>query len=112
MHGHVLVPLLEPVVLLDVVKVIAPDDHGLVHLHLGDDSGQDAAADRHLADEGALLVDVVALPGLGYERRVKKLSTQQVKPAINSLGRVLISQEKTDRVIWGKRTERPFAVYT
>ena len=70
MHGHVLVPLLEPVVLLDVVKVIAPDDHGLVHLHLGDDSGQDAATDRHLADEGALLVDVVALPGLGYERRV------------------------------------------
>ena len=66
MHRHVLVPLLEPVVLLDVVEVIAPDDHGPVHLHLGDDPGEDSATDGDLADEGALLVDVVALLCLKY----------------------------------------------
>ena len=27
---------------------IIPDDHGLVHLHLGDDSGQDASTDGNL----------------------------------------------------------------
>ena len=58
-------PLLEPVVLLDVVQVVPPDDARLVHLQLGDDTGQDPAADGHLADEGALLVDVVAHLGLG-----------------------------------------------
>ena len=30
--GHVLVALLEPVVLLDVVKVVAADHHGVLHL--------------------------------------------------------------------------------
>ena len=66
MHGHVLVPLLEPVVLLDVVQVVPPDDARLVHLQLGDDTGQDPAADGHLADERALLVDVVAHTGLSW----------------------------------------------
>ena len=45
MHGHVLVAFLETVVLLDVMQVVPPDDNGLVHLHLGDDAGQNAATD-------------------------------------------------------------------
>merc|ERR1719264_251885 len=62
--GHVLVALLEPVVLLDVVKVVAADHHSVLHLHLGDGSGEHAAADGHVAGEGALLVNVVALARL------------------------------------------------
>ena len=31
-NGHVLVALLEPVVLLDVVKVVAADHHSVLHL--------------------------------------------------------------------------------
>ena len=57
MDSHVLVTFLEPVVLLDVVEVVPPDDDCPLHLHLGDGAGQDAATDRHVAGEGALLVD-------------------------------------------------------
>ena len=64
MDGHVLVALLEPVVLLDVVKVVTPDDNGPVHLHLGDDASKDTPTDGNLASEGALLVNVVAIFGL------------------------------------------------
>ncbi len=69
MHRHVLMPLLEPVILLDVVQVVPPDDAGPVHLQLRNDSGQDAPADRDLAGERALLVDVVTLASL--ERSTK-----------------------------------------
>ena len=72
-NGHVLVPLLEPVVFLDVVEVISPDDDGSVHLHLGDDSGQDAAEDGDMAGEGALLVDVLSLAGLKTLNVVKNV---------------------------------------
>ena len=75
MHRHVLVPLLEPVVLLDVVKVVPPDDAGPVHLQLGDDAGQDAAADGHVPGEGALLVNVLSLASL--YKRGKISQTQQ-----------------------------------
>ena len=57
MDSHVLVPLLEPVVFLDVVEVIPADDDGPGHLHLGDGSGQDAPTDRAVAGEGTLLVN-------------------------------------------------------
>merc|ERR1719361_351911 len=64
MDRHVLVSLLEPVVLLHVVEIVAPHDHGPVHLHLGDDPGQDSSTDRNLASEGALLVNVTSVLGL------------------------------------------------
>ena len=64
MHRHVLVPLLESVVFLDVMEAIPADDHGSVHLHLDDGAGQDAAADVHVACERTLLVNVVSLAGL------------------------------------------------
>lgn len=35
MDRHVLVPLLKTVVLADVVQVVASDDNGPLHLHLG-----------------------------------------------------------------------------
>ena len=64
MARNVLVPLLEPVVLSHVVKVVSPDDNGAVHLQLDDDSGENAASDGDISGEGALLVDVVTLTSL------------------------------------------------
>ena len=37
-----------PVVFLDIVKVIPPDDGGPVHLQLGDHTGEDTATDGNL----------------------------------------------------------------
>ena len=48
MDRHVLVSLLEPVVLLHVVEIVASHHNGPVHLHLGDDTGQDSSTDRDL----------------------------------------------------------------
>ena len=53
--------LFESVVLFDVVKIVAAD-HFRVHLDNG--AGEHAAADRHVAGERALLVNVVALARL------------------------------------------------
>ena len=61
--GEVLVAALVTGVLGDEVKVLAADDESAVHLGGDDGSGQDTAADRDLADEGALLVDVGAVNG-------------------------------------------------
>lgn len=55
-RGEVLVALLVPVVLGDVVEVLAADDDGAVHLGRHDGAGQDTAADGDEAGEGALLV--------------------------------------------------------
>ena len=64
MNGDVLVSLFESVVLLDVVQVVSADDHRPVHLHLCDDTGQNAATDRYLSGEGALFVHLVTLASL------------------------------------------------
>lgn len=61
--GEVLVAALVTGVLGDEVEVLAADDEGTVHLGGNDGAGQDTAADRDLADKGALLVDVVAVNG-------------------------------------------------
>jgi len=58
--AHVLVALLEAVVLPYVVQILASDDDSALHLHLLDNSGQDAAADRNVARERTLLVNVHA----------------------------------------------------
>jgi hypothetical protein len=42
------------------VQVVHAHDDGAVHLGRLDDTGQDAATDRHVAGERALLVDVGA----------------------------------------------------
>ena len=56
--------LLEPIVLLDVVKVVTPHHDGSVHLHLGDDTGQDTATNGNLASEWTLLVNIASTLGL------------------------------------------------
>lgn len=54
--SEVRVALLVTGVLGDVVEVLSPDDDGAVHLGRDDGAGQDTAADRDEASEGALLV--------------------------------------------------------
>jgi len=78
-HRHVLVSLLEAVILLDVVQVIPSDDAGPVHLELGDDARQDAAANADVAGEGALLVDVVSLTSLNMGRKRTTLAANSRK---------------------------------
>lgn len=58
------VALLVPRVLLDEVHVVPADDQRAVHLGRVDGARQNAAADRDVAREGALLVDVGTLDGL------------------------------------------------
>ena len=60
-----------PVVFLNIVKVIPPDDGGPVHLQLGDHTGEDTATDGHLASEGTLFVDVVSNASLSWGLEAK-----------------------------------------
>lgn len=64
MHGHVPVTLLKSVIFRQIVQVVATDDDGSLHLHLLDDTGQDATTNRHVAGEWALLVDIGAFDRL------------------------------------------------
>jgi len=50
---------------------IPPDDDGSVHFLFDDDSGQNSAADGHVAGEGALLVDEVSLASLRKVNKIK-----------------------------------------
>lgn len=59
--GEVLVALLVTGVLGDEVEVFAADDDRPVHLGRHDGAGEDTAADRDLAGEGALLVCEVSV---------------------------------------------------
>lgn len=68
MHRHIPVTLLKSVVFRQIVQVVAADDDGPLHLHLLHDTSQDAATDRHVASEWALLVDVSAFDRLEFAR--------------------------------------------
>lgn len=58
---HLCGPLQDsPLVLLDVMQVVAAHDDGAGHLGALHLTSQDAAADGHIAGEGALMVNVVA----------------------------------------------------
>jgi len=58
-----LMPLLETTVLLDVMKVIPPDNNGTLHLGRSNKSLQDLTTNGDVSGEGALLVNVVSLNG-------------------------------------------------
>ena len=53
-------PLLEALVLLDILHVITTNDDGAVHLHFADSPGEDAPANGDVASKGTLLIDVGA----------------------------------------------------
>merc|ERR550539_1708457 len=91
MDRHVPVSLLEPVVLLDVVEIVAPHNNGLVHLHLGDDSSQDSSTDGDLASEGTLLVNLAPIFGLIGDLEAK--TGVEEKPGLGWLQPSLLVEE-------------------
>ena len=56
--------LLVAFVLPDVVQVVPANDYSPLHLHALHDASQDAAPDRHVPSERALLVNVCPLDSL------------------------------------------------
>jgi len=60
---NVLVTLLETTVLRDVVKVIATNNYGPLHLGGDDKTLEDLSANGNISSEGALLVNVGSLDG-------------------------------------------------
>ena len=56
--------LLKSVVLLDVVKVVSPNDDGPLHLLALDNSRQDPPSDADITSERTLLVNVCPLNSL------------------------------------------------
>ena len=63
--GDVGVSLLVPAVLSDIMKIISSDNDGSVHFGADAHALEDTSSDGDVAGEGALLVDVVALHGVG-----------------------------------------------
>lgn len=61
MYRHVTVPLFEPIVLLNEVKVVPPDHNGPLHLHLLYDTSEDASPDGDISSERAFLIYVSAI---------------------------------------------------
>ncbi len=79
MDGEVGVSLLESSVFSNVLEVISSADDGSLHL-VGDNHAlEDAASDRHVAGEGALLVDVDTVYGSlgGLEAKADVLVVSQ-----------------------------------
>ena len=78
MNGDVVVALLEPVVLLDVVEVVASDNDGALHLGRDAHAFEDLTTDADISSERALLVDEVAvfriLGGCEAEANVAKVA--------------------------------------
>lgn len=63
-YRDVSVSLLKSVVLLDVVKVVSPENNRSLHLLTLHNSRQDSSTDAHIASERALLVNVFTLSSL------------------------------------------------
>ena len=81
MHRHVPMPLLEAVVLANVVKIVAPDDYCPLHLHLLHHPGEDAAPDGHIPREGTLLIDVRAIDSLPNRNTRMNTPVTTLQPA-------------------------------
>ena len=64
MSGHVLVPLLESVVLLNVMEVISSEYNGTCHLVRENNSLEESATDRNRGSERTLVVDVFSFNSL------------------------------------------------
>ena len=89
MNWHVLVALFETVVLLNVMQVVSPDNHGSVHLHFGDNTGENTSTDGNFADEWALFVNVITLASLFDHNEILDCSSWliciNIKNGVNSL---------------------------
>ena len=63
MRMNILVTLLETTVLLDVMKVVPPDNNRALHLGRDDKSLKDLSTNGDIASEWTLLVDIISLDG-------------------------------------------------
>ena len=64
MNRHVTMPLLETIVLLDVMQVVTADDDSPLHFHLLDNASKNSSTNGHITSEGAFLVNVGSLNSL------------------------------------------------
>lgn len=71
MDRHVFVPLLKPVVLLDVMEIITSDHYRPLHFVLDHHSTQDSTPNAHISGKRAFLIDIGAFGGL--KRNEKEL---------------------------------------
>ena len=79
MRGQRRVALLETIVLGNVVQVVTANDNRPLHLGRLDDARQDAAANRHVTSERALLVDVLACAGASArETKAERRETSDI----------------------------------
>lgn len=60
-NRHVAMPLFESIVLLNIMEVVSSDHNGSLHLHFDNCTSQNSASNGHVACEGALFVNVLAL---------------------------------------------------
>ncbi len=58
MYRHILVPLLESIILFDVMKVIPTNNNCTLHFHFLHHSGQYSAANGNVAGERTFLIDI------------------------------------------------------
>ena len=98
MDGHVLVTFLESLVLADVVKVVASDDDRTLHLHLNDDTSEDATADAHVARERTLLVNVSPLDRLSTATLVQHTEDATADADVARERTLLVNGSPLDRL--------------
>jgi len=68
-HRHIAMPLLVTLVLANVVKVVSSNNDGALHLHLYDNSCENATTNKNIAGEWTLLIDVVSIDS--FTRRLE-----------------------------------------
>ena len=74
MNREILVPLLKPVVLLDMMQVVPPDHNSAVHFHTFHNAGQNTSTDVNSSGKRTLLVNVSSLMCLFQEMKWNLLS--------------------------------------
>jgi len=62
-NTNILMPLLEPPVLTDVMKVVTSDNNSPLHLGRNNKSFENSSANGHVSSEGALFINVVSFDG-------------------------------------------------
>ena len=83
MSRNVGVPFLVPLVLLDKMEIIPPNNNSPVHLSTVTCSSQDTATDGNIASEGALLVNVGSFDGFPGSLKSKPNGFPKAVPTLS-----------------------------
>lgn len=84
MDRHIPMPLFKTIVFTDVMKVVTPDDNGPLHLHLLNNTCQNAPSDRYIPSEWTLFVNVCSIYSLPRDIP-KKITFIQFSVSNNNL---------------------------